>query len=286
MILDAWGWCTETTQSTARWIFRQACVNKNANSNAWLAWAQLEANEAGPGDYETEYTARWIFRQACVNKNADSQVWLAWAQLEANEAGPGDYETQYTARWIFRQACINKNATGQVWLAWAQLEANGSGPGDYETQYTTHWIFQEGTRRYPNFAPIYLPYAYLELSLNYVAHARVILRDSLKYSDFSIGSLAILEFFCGNIDSGDAYCVNQLIKRMKVNEESSFSAVLYLYHCMMLLGKREYAQRYHDLLLCYPSYDPKNTVIENYISLCKKAVSHEANADFPTITVT
>ena len=273
------------TEYTARWIFRETCINKKADSITWMAWAQLEAKESGPGDYETEYTARWIFREACINKKADSNTWMAWAQLEAKESGPGDYETEYTARWIFREACINRYADGHVWLAWAQLETDSSDSKDYDTKYTAHWIFQEGIERYPNFRIIYLPYACLELSQNHISHARTILRNSLKYSDFSSGPLAILEFFCGNIDSGDVYCVNQLIKRLRAYEKSSLAAVWYLYHCMILLGKTENAQQYHDLFLHHLNDDPTNTVIENYICLCKKAVLHKKNTDFPTSTM-
>lgn len=249
-------------QEELRQLFYRHCFDRDLFLTPFLReWCDLLLKNHILWTDSDPYAPAQIFRKACVNKKADSNAWLAWAQLEAKESGPGDYETEYTARWIFQEACVNRNADGQVWLAWAQLEAKESGPGDYETEHTARWIFQEGTRRYPDFALIYFPYACMELSQKQISYARAILRNALQYSDFSIGALAILEFFCGNIDSGNGYCVNQLIKRMRANEESSFGAVRHLYYCMTLLGKMEDAQRYQDLLLHQPSYDPKNKAI-------------------------
>ncbi|MCH5279019.1 MAG: metallophosphoesterase, partial [Christensenellaceae bacterium] len=101
------------------WIMRKACIKRSADSNAWMAWAQLESKHGKIGDYESENTARWIFREACINHNADGSVWMAWAQLEVQQNNVGDYESENTARWIFRKACVEKNTDGKVWLAWA-----------------------------------------------------------------------------------------------------------------------------------------------------------------------
>ncbi len=261
------------TEFTARWIFKNACINHNADSIMWKAWAQLEARQNNIGDYISMNTARWIFKDACINHNADSNTWLAWAQLEAQENGAGDYKTEYTARWIFKDACINHNADGQVWLAWAQLEVQENDIGNYETEYTARWIFFESIKRYPDCAPLYSSYASLELSQSYATRAREILRNSLQYSDFCIGKLAILEYFYGNIRSDDEFCVNQLLKRMeKAVANHSFSAILCLYHIFSLTGKVEDAQRYYELLLHHPQYDPANTYFESFIQLCREAI--------------
>lgn len=234
-----------------------------------------------PSFFEQE-ELRQLFYRRCFDRDLFLTSFLReWCDLLLKEHILWTDPDPYAPAQIFREACVNKKADSNAWLAWAQMEAKESGPGDYQTEYTARWIFRESIRRYPNFALIYLPYASLELSQNRVAYARSILRDSLKYSDFSIGALAILEFFCGNIDSRDEYCVNRLIKRMRVNEEHSFGAVRYLYYCMTFLGKMEDAKRYHDLLLRHSSYDPKNTMVEDYIHLCQMAVSREADTDSP-----
>ena len=263
------------TENTARWIYREACFNHGADSNVWLGWAQLEAREKNVGNCETENTARWIYREACLNHNVDGDVWLGWAQLEAREKNVGDYETENTARWIYREACLNHGADGKVWLGWAQLETNENNVGNLETPNTVRWILTEGIKHFPNHAAIYSLYSYIEISQQYATKARTILRQSLQYSDFLIGKLAILEFCYGNIDSDNRYCTRRLMDRMESQKEESFRAIIYLYHCALLLKQEEKAEQYHQLLLQNPNYNPNNKRVNSWIQLCTEAVMLE-----------
>ncbi len=259
------------SEYTARWIFRQACLFHNANSNTWRAWAQLEAGQNQAGDYDSEYTARWIFHEACLIHNADSNTWLAWAQFEAAQNQVGDYDSEYTARWIFRQACLIHNMDSSTWLAWAQFEAGQKQVGAYGCENTARWIFSEAIKRFPKDFRLYSLFAYMELSMHSTENARKILRQSVQYSEHFIGRLAILEFFCGNIDSEDLFCTNNLMTRMEKETTYSFSALLYLYHCCVLLERTTEADRYYKMLLQNPKYDPSNTSVTTYIELCKEA---------------
>jgi len=260
------------SENTARWIFREACIKRNAGSDTWLAWAQMEVKQDQVGDYESENTARWIFREACIKGNAGSAAWLAWAQMEAKQDQVGDYESENTARWIFREACIKHNAGSNTWLAWAQMETEQDQIGDCESENTARWIYCKAIKRFPNVGPVFSSYARLELQHHSVQQARDILRKAIQYNDFCIGHLAILEFFCGNINSGDIYCSNQLMLRMEKEKQNSFTALRYLYHCSILLGQKENIERYHQELLEIPEYDPSNTTIEKFIQLCQEAL--------------
>ncbi|MCM1120379.1 MAG: hypothetical protein NC543_13575, partial [bacterium] len=223
----------------------------------------------------SENTARWIFREACLKYNAGSNTWLAWGQLEEQAGQLGDYESENTARWIFREACLKYNAGSNTWLAWGQLEEQAGQLGDYESENTARWIFPEGIKRSPKFSPLYLACAYIELSMHSVVKAREILRKSLQYNDYCVGRLAILEFFCGNIDSKDIYCTHNLIMRMEKKAAYSFSALLYLYHCCILLRRTKDAEKYYAQILQNDKYDPSNTSAEDFIELCREAVAAE-----------
>ena len=48
----------------------------------WRAWAKCEEEQGNIGSYKEKNSARWIFREACLNRNASSNTWLAWARLE------------------------------------------------------------------------------------------------------------------------------------------------------------------------------------------------------------
>ncbi|RKI35543.1 hypothetical protein D7V96_26820, partial [bacterium D16-59] len=144
--------------------------------------------------------------------------------------------------------------------------------GDYESENTARWIYSKAIKGFPNFSPLYSSYARLELLHHSVQQARDILRKAIRYNDSCIGQLAILEFFCGNINSGDVYCINQLMLRMEKEKQNSFTALLNLYHCSVLLGHKENIERYHQELLEKPEYDPSNTTIENFIQLCQDAL--------------
>ena len=103
--------------------------------------------------------------------------------------------------------------------------------------------------------------------------ARSILRQS-AYSSFTIGQLAIVEFFCGNINSNDIFCMNNLMIRMKQRISYSFYSLLYLYHCCILLERTKDIEKYHKQLLERPEYDPSNkTFVKDFIKLCKKAIT-------------
>ncbi len=259
-------------ENTARWIYREGCLKHNADSQVWLAWARMEEGEDQAGDYEIENTARWIYREGCLKHNADSQVWLAWAQMEEREDQAGDYKIENTARWIYREACLKHNADSSTWWAWARMEERENQIGDYNSENTARWIISEGIKRFPEAAFLYLLSSYLELSMRSVETARRILRQSIQYSDFCVGRLAILEFFCGNIDTEDIFCTNNLIKRMEGEVQYSISTLLYLYHCCVLLGRTKDADKYYRKLLQRPEYKPSDTKAEEFIQLCQNAL--------------
>lgn len=104
-------------------------------------------------------------------------------------------------------------------------------------------------------------------------YTRNILRQSLQYNERPIGRLAILEFFCGNINSEDAFCTNNLMLQMKKTTLYPFSALSYLYHCSILLGQTKDAEEYHKQLLQRPEYDPTATSAERFIQLCREALT-------------
>ena len=255
------------------WIMRNACIKYNADSDTWLAWARMEARENQAGDYESENTARWIFREACLKHNADSNTWRAWAQLEAKENQVGDYESENTARWIFREACLKHNANIATWLAWARMEIKEKQIGDDKSENTARWIVSEGIKQFSKATILYRLSAYIELSIHSAETARRFLRQSVQYSESDVGRLAILEFFCGNIDTKDIFCTNNLMKRMESKTSYSFNALLYLYHCCVLLRQTKDAERYYGQLLQRPEYKSLDTTVEEFIQLCQEALT-------------
>ena len=263
-------------ENTALWIYRKACLEKETDSAVWLAWAQLEEKERGAGKYSEENTALWIYRKACLEKGADSAVWLAWAQLEEKKRGAGEYSEENTALWIYRKACLEKGADSAVWVAWAKLEEQKANIGEYDQEYTARWILNEGIKRFPNFGSFYSAIADLELRRQMPGRAREILRKGAEYNDFSIGDLAILELYYGNIDTDSEYCTNKLMAKMKLKKELSFRALQGLYYCSHLLGKEEDAERYYEQLRLHPNFDPDNTAMEEFIHLCQKALQKDS----------
>ncbi len=260
-------------ENTARWVYREACLNHKADSQVWLGWAQLEARENNIGSCGTENTARWVYREACLNRKADSNTWLGRAQLEARENNIGNYGIENTARWVYREACLNHKADGSVWLGWGQLENRENNFGDCETENTARWIFAKALKCFPDLVPLYIPYAKLELSHGNASKARDILRQSLRHSDFSVGQLAVLEFFYGNIDSGDNYCTKCLMDRMKLKADEVGYAALYLYHCSCLLKQADEAEQYYQMLLKNPNYNSDNNSAEVWIHLCEEKIA-------------
>lgn len=192
--------------------------------------------------------------------------------MEEEQGHVGDYESENTARWIFREACVKHNADSNTWRAWAQMEEEQGRVGDYESENTARWIYSEGIKRFSNNGILYLSYACLELLHHSVQRARDILPKSIQYNDLCIGNLAILEYFCGNINSGDAYCTNQLMLRMEKEKQHSLRTLRFLYHCSALLGKEESKERYYQQLLAMPEYDSSNTSCEKFIQLCREAL--------------
>ncbi len=269
------------TENTARWIYREACLKYQADSHIWLAWGQLEErqNNVGELDYKTENTARWIYQEACLNHSGNGALWLAWGRLEErqNNVGGQDYKTENTARWIYREACLKHGGDGSVWLAWARLEEKENNIGECWKENTARWIFQNGIERFPDVAVLYWPYAHLELMARCPDRARSILRQAAKYSDYSLGDLAILEFYYNNIDTDSEYSMNQLMKRMENQKEFSFGAVQSLYYCSRLLGRDEDVERYYQLLQQHPQYDPENTSVEEVIDLCRQVMAERYN---------
>ena len=63
--------------------------------------------------------------------------------------------------------------------------------------------------------------------------------------------------------------------RMESQTGESFSAMLHLYYCALLLKQEEKAEQYHQLLLQNPNYNPNNKRVENWIQLCTEAVMLE-----------
>ena len=283
-VWTAWGQLEEkergageySKENTALWIYRKTCLEKNANNDAWLAWAQLEEKERGAGEYSEENTALWIYRKACLEKGADGAVWTAWAHLEERERGAGEYSEENTALWIYRKACLEKGADGVVWAAWAKLEEQKANIGEYDQEYTARWILNEGIKRFPNFGPFYSAIADLELRRQMPGRAREILRKGAEYNDFSIGNLAVLELYCGNIDTDSDYCTNKLMAKMKLKKELSFGALQGLYYCSHLLGKEEDAESYYEQLRLHPNFDPDNTAMEEFSHLCQKALQKDS----------
>lgn len=218
----------------------------------------------------------WIYRKACLEKGANGVVWAAWGQLEEKKRGAGEYSEENTALWIYWKACLEKGADGVVWAAWAKLEEQKANIGEYDQEYTARWILNEGIKRFPNFGPFYSAIADLELRRQMPGRAREILRKGAEYNDFSIGNLAVLELYCGNIDTDSEYCTNKLMAKMKLKKELSFGALQGLYYCSHLLGKEEDAESYYEQLRSHPNFDPDNTAMEEFIHLCQKALQKDS----------
>ena len=263
-------------ENTALWIYRKAYLEKGANSAVWLAWAQMEEKERGAGEYSEENTALWIYRKACLEKGADSAVWLAWAQMEEKERGVGEYSEENTELWIYRKACLEKGADSAAWAAWAQLEERKDNIGEYDQEYTVRWILNEGIKHFPNSAQLYSVSADLELRCKMSGRAREMLRKGAKYNEYNMNKLAILELYCGNIDTDSEYCTNKLMAKMKLKKEQSFGALQGLYYCSHLLGKEEDAESYYEQLRSHPNFDPDNTAMEEFIHLCQKALQKDS----------
>ena len=178
--------------------------------------------------------------------------------------------------WIYRKACLEKGADGVVWAAWAKLEEEKDNIGEYDQEYTARWILNEGIKRFPNEGPLYSLNACLELRRQMPERAREILQIGAKYNNYSISNLAILELYCGNIDTDSEYCTNKLMAKMKLKKELSFGVLQGLYYCSHLLGKEEDAERYYEQLRSHPNFDPDNTVMEDFIHLCQKALQKDS----------
>ena len=142
--------------------------------------------------------------------------------------------------------------------------------GDHECENTARWILSEGIKKFPNLAGLYFTYTYIEVSMHSIETTRRILRQSIQYGEYCVGHLAILEFFCGNIDTEDIFCTNNLLKRMERKKSYSFSVLQYLYHCCVLLGRTNDAEKYHRQLMQRPEYKSSDTRIEEFIQLCQE----------------
>ena len=214
-----------------------------------------------------------LFYYKCYKREVIFDTFLLqWCRLLQKNGASWMISEPFSPAWIMRDSCIRHSAGSATWLAWAQTEAEQGQVGDYESENTARWIYSKAIKEFPNFSPLYSSYARLELLHHSVQQARDILRKAIRYNDFCIGQLAILEFFCGNINSGDVYCINQLMLRMEKEKQNSFTALRYLYHCSVLLGHKENIERYHQELLEKPEYDPSNTTIEKFIQLCQDAL--------------
>lgn len=131
------------TQHSARWIYREGCMTYEADANAWSAWATLEIRLDNVGDYHLENSARWIIQNSIQRNKINSTTWNTWAKLEVSEGNVGEYSIQNTARWIFRKACIENNADATTWSAWARLEVGEGNVGEYNISNTARWIFHK-----------------------------------------------------------------------------------------------------------------------------------------------
>ena len=133
-------------ENSARWIYREACVNQNSPLyTLWLEWERLEAENGNIGDYEQENSARWVFREACINHNRwGAELWISWGRQEAERGNIGDYTQENSARWIYREACVNRNILeSDIWEDWGRLEAENGNLGDYTHENSARWIFRE-----------------------------------------------------------------------------------------------------------------------------------------------
>ncbi len=145
--------------------------------------------------------------------------------------------------------------------------------GDDKSENTARWIVSEGIKQFSKATILYRLSAYIELSIHSAETARRFLRQSVQYSESDVGRLAILEFFCGNIDTKDIFCTNNLMKRMESKTSYSFNALLYLYHCCVLLRQTKDAERYYGQLLQRPEYKSLDTTVEEFIQLCQEALT-------------
>ena len=133
-------------ENSARWIYREGCVNRNISvPDIWEEWGRLEAENGNLGDYTQENSARWIYWEACVKRNIQGEnIWLAWGRLESEKGKIGDYNLENSARWIYREACVKRNFQGEsIWQAWGRLEAENENLGDYTQENSARWIYRE-----------------------------------------------------------------------------------------------------------------------------------------------
>ena len=151
-----------------------------------------------------------------------------------------------------------------------RLEAEQNRIGDDKTGNTAEWICTEGLKRFPDRGKLYTTYAVMEMQYRSVQAARDALRKVLQDSSYSIGGLAILEFFCGNIDSGDDFCMLHLMEQLE--KRYTQEAFIYLYHCCILLGWEEDAESYHKRMMRCPDYRPSVTYIEEFIRVCRERI--------------
>ena len=63
------------------------------------------------------------------------------------------------------------------------------------------------------------------------------------------------------------------MKRMEKEISYSFNALLYLYHCCVLLRQTKDAEKYHRQLMQRPEYKPFDTTVEEFIQLCEEALT-------------
>ena len=262
-------------ENSARWIYRKACIDEKAGDDVWQAWGKMEEGQGNIGDYGEENSARWIYRKVCIDKEGDASVWQAWGRLEEGQGNIGDYGEENSARWIYRKVCIDKEGDIGVWQDWGKIEEEQGDIGDCGKENSARWIYTEGIRRFPNEISLYSAFADMEIFEYCASQARMILRKCLECSDIYIGKLAILEFYYGNIDSEDVFCMKKLMLKMESRQKYSLKELYYLYYCYSLLGRTEDAERCYEYLEQYPTYDILNKDVKSFVNQCEKAVTLE-----------
>ena len=269
---------------SARWIFRKACMEHDSESQTWLAWGKLEAENGNVGEYDKEYSARWIFRKACMEHDADSNTWLAWGKLEAENGNVGEYDQAYSARWIFREASVNRNSLNHsIWSAWGRLEAESGNVGEYDQENSARWIISTGIRRKLKNSPYLIStLAKLELRNGSVENARHVLQTNYLNHGIVCGMFAIFTLICGSGENGPS--LEDVLARLKNQQENSLPAINYLYHCYLLQGEDASAKKTLESLSNHNKnqalFERKyNNYIDDFIALCRFAIEGKPITD-------
>ena len=267
-------------ENSARWIFREACINHNRwGISLWIAWGRLEAENGNLGDYDQENSARWILRKACMEHNLiDGSIWSAWGKLEEGEGDIGKYDEnneakpENSARWIYREACVNRGVLAHiVWKEWGRLEEENGNIGDYNQENSARWILSTGIHNNPKDRyNLTVALAIMELKNGFVENARRVLEMNYLNNGSINGLLTILTIICGNGEKGPL--LDDLIIELKNPKRSAMG---YLYYCYLLQGDATSAESVLEALRIQsinPLLSEKfRNQVNTFITLCRLA---------------